>query len=102
MGEEQAAFAGIADRRDMKRITLSEHALERIEERGTTKEEVEKSIREGEAAPAKLGRLAFRKNFSFESEWKGKYYAMKQVMPVVVEIDEELVVVTVYVFYFGG
>ena len=86
----------------MKRITFSEHALERIEERGATRGEVEKAIREGEVAPAKKGRLAFRKNFSFESEWKGKYYAMKQVKPVVVEIDKELVIITVYVFYFGG
>ena len=46
--------------------------------------------------------FSFRKNFPFVSKWKGKYYEIKQVMPIVTEKDKEWIVITVYVFYFGG
>ena len=42
----------------------------------------------------------YRKNFTFNREWRGRHYRVKQVAPVVVERDDTLVVVTVYVFYF--
>ena len=86
----------------MKRIVFSPHALEQIALRGGTEDEVLATISEGERLPTKLGRTAIRKNFPFRSEWKGRYYEIKQVMPIVVEEDDTVVVVTVYVFYFGG
>ena len=52
--------------------------------------------------PAERGRIAFRKNFPFLSDWKNRYYEVKQVVPIVVEEEDAIVVVTVYVFYFGG
>ncbi len=57
---------------------------------------------EGERLPARVGRIAFRKNFPFRSEWKGRSYETKQALPIVVEEEDAAVVVTVYVFYFGG
>jgi hypothetical protein len=48
-----------------KPIKFSQHALDNITDRGTSKEEVEMTIRTGECLPAKKGRLAFRKNFSY-------------------------------------
>lgn len=60
------------------------------------------AIQEGERLTAKEGRTAFRKNVPFRSEWKGSYYETKQIMPVVVEENDTIIVVTVYVFYFGG
>ncbi|MBU4141023.1 MAG: DUF4258 domain-containing protein [Candidatus Omnitrophica bacterium] len=86
----------------MKPIIFSPHALDQLKDRGTTEEEVKRAIQEGERAPAKEKRIAFRKNFLFDSKWKGKHYQMKQVMPIVVEEDGNRIVVTVYVFYFGG
>ena len=86
----------------MKPIFFSDHALEQMPDRGVTREEVEETIRTGVAAPAKRSRLAFRKNFPFQSEWKGRYYAIKQVMPIVAEEVDRLVVVTIYSFYLGG
>ncbi len=71
-------------------------------DRGTSKTEVENAIRTGERLPGKKGRIAFRKNFSHNGMWKGKYYQAKQVMPVVVEKPDRFVVVTVYVFFIGG
>ena len=86
----------------MKSIIFSKHALEQIPDRGTTIQEVEAAIRTGEPASAKGERLAYRKNFPFRKKWKGHHYALKQVMPIVVEESDKIVVVTVYVFYFGG
>jgi len=71
-------------------------------DRGTNEAEVETTVHEGEEIPAKQGRRAFRKNFPFGSQWKGKYYEFKQVMPVVADEPQCYVVITVYVFYFGG
>ena len=85
----------------MKKIVFSQHALDQLHDRGASKEEVKLAIQDGEEVPAKKGRRAFRKNFRFGSKWKGKHYEVKQVMPIVVEQAEEIIVVTVYVFYFG-
>jgi len=84
-----------------KPIKFSQHALDNITDRGTSKEEIEMAIRTGECLPAKKGRLAFRKNFSYNDVWKGKFYQAKQVMPIVVEEPDRFVVVTVYVFFIG-
>ncbi len=86
----------------MKRIVLSLHARQQLVLRGGTEAEAQAAILEGERLPAERGRIAFRKNFPFLSDWKGRYYEVKQVMPVVVEEEDAIVVVTVYVFYFGG
>jgi len=84
------------------RIVFSPHAVVQMELRGGTEAEVRSAIREGERQAARLGRTAFRKNFSYQAQWKGRYYETKQVMPVVVEENDTFVIVTVYVFYFGG
>lgn len=86
----------------MKKICFSRHALEQMADRGTNQTEVEVAIREGEEAPAKKGRKSFRKNFAFEDNWKGHYYDLKQVVPILAEERDRWVVVTVYVFYIGG
>jgi len=44
--------------------------------------------------------VLFRKNFAFDGWWRGKYYGVKQVAPVVVEEEDRFVVVSVYVHYF--
>ena len=41
-----------------------------------------------------------RFNFPFDSNWQGKHYAIKQVAPVIKEEAQEIVVITVYTFYF--
>jgi len=86
----------------MPNVVFSQHALDQLKDRGTSEDEVKKAILEGEKTPAREGRLAFRKNFPFNTKWKGRYYGIKQVMPIVVEEGKFQIVVTVYVFYFGG
>jgi hypothetical protein len=39
-------------------------------------------------------------SFSYDKEWNGKFHATKQVRPVFVEEATEIVVVTVYTYYF--
>ena len=84
------------------RIVFSQHAIDHMLPRGATRAEVEETVRSGERLAAKGGRHAYRKNFPYRSQWKGRYYETKQVMPVVVVEGETTIVVTVYVFYFGG
>mgnify|MGYP001044761991 CR=1 FL=1 len=86
----------------MKPVVFSRHALEQMPDRGTNREDVEAAIHVGERALAKEGRMAFRKIFPFQQDWKGHYYEVKQVMPIVIEESDRMIVVTVYVFYFGG
>ena len=49
--------------------------------------------------PAERGRRECRRNFPFHQEWHGIVYATKQIRPIFVDEPEEIVVVTVYVYY---
>ena len=84
----------------MKPIRLSAHATGYMKSRGFIAAEVEETIRESPWRPAELGRLEARRDFPFGKDWNGKVYAMKRVRPVFVEKADEIVVVTVYTYYF--
>jgi hypothetical protein len=84
----------------MKRIRLSIHAQEQALERGATQAEVQEAIRKGSREPAKRGREMCRYNFGFNRKWQGKHYLIKQVAPIIREGANEIVVITVYTFYF--
>jgi len=84
----------------LKPIRLTTHALEQLVERGATEEEVKEAIEKGVREAAKRGRAMYRLNFQYQAKWQGKFYAIKQVAPVIVEAQNETVVVTVYTFYF--
>ncbi|MBU0764198.1 MAG: DUF4258 domain-containing protein [Bacteroidetes bacterium] len=83
----------------MRKIIFSDHSLIQCRERGVTKEEVIQAINEGSKEHAKLNRLMYKMNFQFNSRWGGKFYAIKQVAPVVKENDD-VIVITVYSFFF--
>lgn len=85
---------------DPRPVRLSAHAHEQCVERGTTEVEVILAVREGEREQAKRGRWMYRYNLPFDGTWQGRRYAIKQVAAVVAEEPDELVVVTVYTFYF--
>ena len=84
----------------MKPVKLSGHAKAQLVFRGVTEQEVLETIGTVEWEPAELGRLECRKNFVFDRKRRGTYYATKQVRPIFVEEAEEIVVVTVYAYYF--
>ena len=62
--------------------------------------EVEDAIRTCAWDTAELGRLDCRKDFAYGREWNGKVYATRQVRPVFVDEAGEIVVITVYTYYF--
>jgi len=81
-------------------IRLHPHALERIAQRGTTVEQVEQTVREGERFAAKYGRTGFRHNFTYNSQWRGRHYAVKQVEAYAAPKDDGWLVITVIVKFF--
>lgn len=84
----------------MKSIRLTAHAYEQAVERGASIAEVREAIAKGSREPAKRGRELCRYNFTCEHTWQGKRYPIKQVAPVIKEEANEIVVITVYTFYF--
>jgi hypothetical protein len=84
----------------MKPIRLSVHAMGYIARRGFTVAEVEEAIRTCPWQAAEMGRMECHKDFRFGKEWNGKRFATKQVRPVFVEEAAEIVVVTVYAYFY--
>ena len=85
----------------MKPIRLSKHALGYTATRGFTVAEVEEAIRTcAWGARRSLAVWTAAKDFPFGQNWNGKIYATRQVRPVFVDEAEELVVITVYTYYF--
>jgi hypothetical protein len=82
-----------------KPIRLSQHARQQLVFRGATEEQVIDAIRTEAWGPAELGRFECRKDFHFAAEWNLKFYDTKQVRPIFVDDPDEIVVVTVYVYY---
>jgi len=85
----------------MKPIRFSMHARENINYRGATEQEVVEAIRNTPWNLVQQGRSECREDFVCGRDWNGKFYTMKQVRPIFVEESEEIVVVTVYVYYFN-
>ena len=83
-----------------KPIRLSGHASGYATRRGFTEAEVETTIRTEPWLPARNDRLEAAKDFPCDGEWNGRYYATKRVRPIFVEEADEIVVVTVYTYFF--
>jgi hypothetical protein len=50
--------------------------------------------------PAESGRLECRKDFPYEKEWNKRYYKIKQVRPIFMEEAKEIIVITVYTYFY--
>lgn len=84
----------------LKPVVFTQHARERLRQRGATEADAVSAIRNGKREPAQRGLWMFRMNFEYQREWDGTRYAVRQVAPVADEMPDRFVVVTVYVFYF--
>jgi len=84
----------------VKPVRLSGHAQQQLAARGTSGQEIVQAIANAPWQAAELGRLECRMDFSYGREWNRRVYATKQVRPIFVEEENEIVVVTVYVYYF--
>lgn len=84
-----------------KPIRLSRHAEGYCDVRGFTANEVEQAIRsEVWQEAGRNSRMESHKDFPYNQVWNGKRYAIKQVRPIFVEEAAEIVVITVYTYYF--
>lgn len=83
-----------------KKIIFTAHSLDRIAIRGTSKEEVIDAIEFGSRESGKENKIICRLNLSYNSDWMGSFYPIKQVAPVIVEEGDEIIVITVYTYYF--
>ena len=83
-----------------KPIRLSTHARGYLARRGFTEAEVEETIRTSPWQPAQRGRMEAFKDYPYHNLWNGTFYATKRVRPVFVEEPTEIVVVTVYTYFF--
>lgn len=81
-------------------VRFHPNALERMEERGTTKEQVTIVVKDGERFPARFGRTGFRRNFPFDNNWRDKYYRTKQVEAYAVQEGTDWLVITIITRYF--
>jgi len=83
-----------------KPIRLSRHALGYMARRGFTETEVADTIRTSKWLPAPQGRLQASKEFDYKNDWNGTWYARKKVRAIFVETATEIIVVTVYTYFF--
>lgn len=84
----------------MKPIRFTKHAKEQCDERGASEYEVKQAITNGSREHAKRDRVLCRYNFPSGQSWHGRVYKIKQVAPVIKEMETEIIVITVYTFYF--
>jgi hypothetical protein len=83
-----------------KPIRLSQHARGYLVRRGFTEAEVADAIRLSPWRPTHHGRWEAALDFSYNDDWNGTHYASKRVRPIFVEEATEIVVVTVYTYFF--
>jgi len=84
----------------MKPIRLSIHAREQLLYRGVSEEEVHETIRTSKWKPAELGRSECKKIFPYKKEWNKIYYNEKEIRPIFVEEENEIIVITIYTYFF--
>lgn len=80
-------------------VRLHPHALARCVERGATEEEVRETVQAGDRLEAKFGRTGFRREFSFQSVWRGRQYSSKQIEAFAVDEDGWLVITVIVRYY---
>lgn len=81
------------------RIVVESHALLRAEERGTNEAEIKDVLTTGFPVPAKHGKLGKAKVYDFNRLRHGKLYRQKRVEVIYLIERDELITVTVYVFF---
>ncbi len=81
------------------KVQIEPHALERAEERGTNSAEIQDVLENGTEITARGQRKGKARVFDFKQKRLGKYYEHKRVEVIYVEENNQIVTVTVYVFY---
>ncbi len=85
----------------MKTIRFSRHALDQMRLRGATKTEVRRTVETASWQPARRGKHQTRKTFAFgrRSPINQQVYPAKTVHVIFADEPNEIVIVTVLVYY---
>jgi len=85
----------------MKPIRFSNHARLQMNLRGASEEDVIAAIRMGKWKSAKMGKLQSKYRFDFNNEalTNQRFYKYKIVEPIFADEADEIVVITVKVYY---
>ena len=85
----------------MKTIRFSQHALDQMRLRGATREEVRETAETAPWRPAKRGKYQARKPLAFgrPSPINQQIYPFKTVHVIFADEPDEIVIVTVLVYY---
>jgi acyl CoA:acetate/3-ketoacid CoA transferase beta subunit len=82
------------------KVKFVEHSKERMMVRCASEAEIQKVLLLGTNIPAKKGRKAKEMTFEYGEYWLGKVYPQKKVVVIYyIEENDEIVVITVKVFY---
>lgn len=80
-------------------IRIEPHTLLRAIERGASEEEIIETINNGLAIKAKSNRMAKVRVFDFNKIRNGKFYEQKKLEVFYVIENNEIITITVYVFF---
>lgn len=79
---------------------LHPHLRARMEQRGITRQEIDRTVNEGwEAINAKVGTLGTVMVFPYEREWEGTFYESKEVTVYFKLVDQRTILLTVKAHY---
>ena len=81
-------------------VTLHPHAKARLAERGATESRGRGDSSRGRTIPGKVWPSGFRRNFSCQSHWRGKFYATKQIIAFAASAPDGWLVITLIVKYY--
>lgn len=81
------------------KIQIEPHTLQRAIERGASEKEIIDVLESGINILGKLGRLGKSKIFDFNNKRIGKYYEEKKIEVYYIIEQQNIITVTVYVFY---
>jgi len=87
-------------KRELKENDFHSHIKARMLQRGITKDEVEKTLAEGQTAKdAKPGTFGKALVFSYNNQWEGRFFEEKEVKVYYKFIDDNFALLTVKARY---
>lgn len=81
------------------KVILEPHTLIRAQERGASETEILEVLNTGSEEKGEINRLKKSIIFDFKSYRLGKYYEQKKIDVIFVKEQENIITITVYVFY---
>jgi hypothetical protein len=84
----------------MSKVDYHPHLLARMEQRGISTDEIERTLEVGwEATDAKPGTQGKVCVFTFHQEWQGRFYEEKEVRVYYKDAEDDLIILTAVARY---